>query len=320
MKVAKANPYDPIRNYLDHVAKHVQPTYIDRLASTYLRLADGDIKEPTLYDHMIRCTLIAAVRRIYEPGSKHDNATVLMGEQGARKSSFWAAIGGEFFSDALRDISSKDDLMVLHRSWIMEWAELDHITGRKHAGMVKAFLSQSTDMFRVPYGKATEAFPRRCVIVGSTNRDSGFLVDETGNRRFWVIPVTCTLQHPIDVSALLHERDAIWSAAVAAYRNGEPSVLTTQQEALVSIENEDYLVESPWRAPIEAWLIEPMNRLKEITTDVLLTQAIAKPVERQSRADQMHVASILRDLSYDRRRSRVNGVLKWVYFRDSQVS
>jgi predicted P-loop ATPase len=60
-----------------------------------------------------------------------------------------------------------------------------------HAGQVKAFLSsQSTDTFRVPYGKATEDFPRRCIIVGSTNRDSGFLVDDTGNRRFWVIPVT----------------------------------------------------------------------------------------------------------------------------------
>ena len=320
VKVAKANPYDPIRVYLEHVASQVQPTYIDRLASTYLRPADSELKEPTLYDHMIRCTLIAAVRRIYEPGSKHDNATVLMGQQGARKSSFWAAIGGPFFSDALRDISSKDDLMVLHRSWIMEWAELDHITNKKHAGQVKAFLSQSTDLFRVPYGKATEAFPRRCIIVGSTNRDSGFLVDETGNRRFWVIPVTCTLQKPIDVSSLLKERDAIWSAAVAAYRNGESSVLTSQQEAQVEIQNEDYLVESPWRAPIEMWLIDPMNRLKEITTDVLLTQAIAKPVERQSRADQMQVASILRDLGYDKRRQRVNGVLKWVYFRDSQVS
>jgi predicted P-loop ATPase len=319
VKVAKANPYDPIKVYLEHVAGHVQPTYIDRLASTYLRPADAELKEPTLYDHMIRCTLIAAVRRIYEPGSKHDNATVLMGEQGARKSSFWAAIGGDFFSDALRDISSKDDLMVLHRSWIMEWAELDHITSKKHAGMVKAFLSQSTDMFRVPYGKATEAFPRRCIIVGSTNRDSGFLVDETGNRRFWVIPVTCTLQQPIDVSSLLKERDAIWSAAVAAYRNGEPSVLTAEQEAMVASENEDYLVESPWRAPIEAWLLDPCNRLKEITTDVLLTQAIAKPIERQSRADQMQVASILRELGYDRRRQRVNGVLKWVYFRDSRA-
>jgi predicted P-loop ATPase len=243
-----------------------------------------------------------------------------MGQQGARKSSFWAAIGGPFFSDALGDISSKDDLMVLHRSWIMEWAELDHITNKKHAGQVKAFLSQSTDLFRVPYGKATEAFPRRCIIVGSTNRDSGFLVDETGNRRFWVIPVTCTLQQPINVPALLKERDAIWSAAVAAYRNGEPSVLTSEQEAQVEIENEDYLVESPWRAPIEMWLIDPMNRLKEITTDVLLTQAISKPVERQSRADQMQVASILKDLGYERRRTRVEGVLKWVYFRDNRVS
>ena len=320
VKVAKSNPYDPIRVYLEHVASQVQPTYIDRLASTYLRPADAELKEATLYDHMIRCTLIAAVRRIYEPGSKHDNATVLMGQQGARKSSFWAAIGGPFFSDALRDISSKDDLMVLHRSWIMEWAELDHITNKKHAGQVKAFLSQSTDLFRVPYGKATEAFPRRCIIVGSTNRDSGFLVDETGNRRFWVIPVTCTLQQPINVPALLKERDAIWSAAVAAYRNGEPSVLTSEQEAQVEIQNEDYLVESPWRAPIEMWLIDPMNRLKEITTDVLLTQAISKPVERQSRADQMQVASILRDLGYERRRTRVDGVLKWVYFQDSRVS
>jgi predicted P-loop ATPase len=237
-----------------------------------------------------------------------------MGEQGARKSSFWAAIGGEFFSDALKDIGSKDDLMVLHRSWIMEWAELDHITSKKHAGQVKAFLSQSTDLFRIPYGKATEAFPRRCIIVGSTNRDTGLLVDETGNRRFWVIPVTCTLAKPIDVSALLKERDAIWSAAVAAYRNGEPSVLTAEQEAMVAQQNEDYLVESPWRAPIEAWLLAPHNKSKDITTDVLLAEAVAKPVERQTRSDQMQVASILRDLGYQRKKTRVDGILKWVYF------
>ena len=318
VQVARENPYDPIRIYLDHVAAQVAPTYIDRLASTYLRPGDAQQPHPTLYDQMLRCTLIAAVRRIFEPGSKHDNATVLMGEQGARKSSFWAALGGEFFSDALRDISSKDDLMVLHRSWLMEWAELDHITSKKHAGQVKAFLSQSTDMFRVPYGKATEAFPRRCIIVGSTNRDSGFLVDETGNRRFWVVPVTCTLQSPINVSALLQERDALWSAAVAAYRNGEASVLTAEQEAQVAVENTNYLIESPWRAPIEAWLLAPHNRSKSITTDLLLAEAIAKPVERQTRSDQMQVGSILRDLGYSRRKLRVEGCLKWVYFRDSQ--
>jgi hypothetical protein len=315
VEVAHENPYDPVALYLDHVSTQVAPTYIDRLASTYLRPDDTSLPQPTLYDMMIKKTLIGAVRRIFEPGCKHDYACVLMGDQGARKSSFWAALGNPFFSDALRDISSKDDLMVLHRSWIMEWAELDHVTGKKHAGQVKAFLSQSTDMFRVPYGKATEAFPRRCIIVGSTNRDSGFLVDETGNRRFWVIPVTCTIKNPIDVPNLILERDAIWSAAVAAYKAGESNELAIEYQTAVEIENIGYLIDSPWRAPIEGWLMAPSNAGKPITSETLLNEAIAKPVERQTRSDQMQVASILRDLGLKKRRVSVAGVQKWVFFQ-----
>jgi predicted P-loop ATPase len=313
VEVAHENPYDPVQLYLDHVAAQVPHTYIDRLASTYLRPCDADLPEPTLYDHMIKKTLIGAVRRIFEPGCKHDYACVLMGDQGARKSSFWGALGGPFFSDALRDIGSKDDLMVLHRSWIMEWAELDHITGKKHAGQVKAFLSQCTDMFRVPYGKATEAFPRRCIIVGSTNRDSGFLVDETGNRRFWVVPVTCTLAKPIDVPNLLLERDAIWSAAVAAYKAGESNELAIDHQSAVEVENATYLVESPWTAPIQRWLAVNYGRV--ITSELLLTEAVLKPVERQTRGDQMQVASILRELGYRKRRQMIDGSQKWVFFQ-----
>ncbi len=316
VEVARENPYDPVKLYLEHVAAEVPPTYIDRLASTYLRPVDADLKEPTLYDMMLKKTLIGAVRRIFEPGCKHDYACVLMGDQGARKSSFWAALGGPFFSDALRDISSKDDLMVLHRSWIMEWAELDHITSKKHAGQVKAFLSQSTDMFRVPYGKATEAFPRRSIIVGSTNRESGFLVDETGNRRFWVIPVTCTISKPIDVPNLLLERDSIWSAAVAAYLAGEANELAVEHQAAVEAENISYLVESPWSAPIQKWLTVNLGRA--ITSEVLLNEAILKPVERQTRSDQMQVATILRDLGYRKRRQTIDGAQKWVFFQPAE--
>jgi predicted P-loop ATPase len=318
VKVAHEHSYDPVRLYLEHVEAQVQPTYIDRLASTYLRTEDVTQKQPTIYDHMVKRTLIAAVRRVFEPGCKHDHACVLMGDQGARKSSFWSAIGGPFFSDALRDISSKDDLMVLHRSWIMEWAELDAIMSKKHAGQVKGFLSQSTDLFRVPYGKATEAFPRRGIIVGSTNRDSGFLVDDTGNRRFWVIPVTSTLQNPIDVPNLLIERDAIWAAAMAAYRAGETSVLTVDQEVQVQTENTTYLIESPWAAPIDAWLKAPHNQPKVITTGLLLAEAIQKPIERQTRSDQMQVGNILRDLGYVRKRTTVDGCLKWIFFLPSE--
>ena len=313
VQVAHENPYDPVQLYLEHVAAQVPPAYIDRLASTYLRPCDADLPEPTLYDHMIKKTLIGAVRRIFEPGCKHDYACVLMGDQGARKSSFWGALGGPFFSDALRDISSKDDLMVLHRSWIMEWAELDHITNKKHAGQVKAFLSQCTDMFRVPYGKATEAFPRRCIIVGSTNRDSGFLVDETGNRRFWVIPVTCTLVKPIDVPNLLLERDSIWSAAVAAYRAGQTNELGAEHHAAVEAENESYLISNPWQNAVETYLARRVT-VEPLTTEEILLQAIQKPLERQTRADQMQVASILKDLKWVKKREG-GGRRRWFYTR-----
>jgi len=311
VQVAHEHPYDPVALYLEHVAATVAPAIIDNLATAYLRPEDGTFGAgPTIYDHMIRCTLIGAVRRALEPGCKHDTACVLMGEQGARKSSFWSALGGPFFSDALGDISSKDDLMVLHRSWVMEWAELDHIMGRKHAGQVKAFLSQATDLFRVPYGKATESFPRRGIIVGSTNRSTGFLVDDTGNRRFWVIPTTRTETDPIDTPTLMAERDAIWSAAVHAYRAGEVNYLPPELANEVSRENEAYQIESPWLPAVQEWLAKLVMG-EAITTERILSQAIAKPTERQTRADQMAVADILRGLGYRRDRVMVGNQRQW---------
>lgn len=317
VEVAKENPYDPVKAYLQHCSLTEEPTYIDRLASTYLRPQDATQTEPTLYDKMLKCTLIAAVARVFEPGCKHDYACVLLGEQGARKSSFWKALGGHFFSDALRDCQSKDDLMVLHRSWIMEWAELDHITNKRQAGLIKAFLSQSTDMFRVPYGKTAEVFPRRGIIVGSTNSDE-FLVDETGNRRFWVIPVGVSHSEPINVDMLMKEVDAIWASAVHAFHNHEPYALSIEDEQQVNLENSKYTMGHPWKGPVESWLAMPQNRFKDVTVELLLSEAIAKPLERQTRGDQTAVGNVLKSLGYSKGPKKcINGCRKQVYVRDA---
>jgi len=315
VQVANENPYNPVTEYLIHCEQRVEPAYIDGLATAYLRPGDQG-SGTTIYDEMLKRTLIGAVARAFDPGYKHDTACVIMGDQGAYKSSFWGCLGGPFYSDALGDISTKDDVMVLHRSWIMEWAELDHITNRKHAGQVKAFLSQAVDLLRVPYGKAVEAFPRRGIIVGTTNKTAGFLVDETGNRRFWVIPTTKTQVDQINTAMLLMERDAIWSGAVHAYRNGETSRLPVAMELAVQQENDAYMIESPWRAAILSYLADRRS-MELLTSEEILAKAIQKPMERQTKADQMQVASILKELGWSKKREST-GKRRWYYQLDGQ--
>ena len=318
VQVARQNEYNPVTDYLDHVSKNVAPAYIDRLATTYLRPEDAHLSEPTLYDEMLRKTLIAAVARAYDEGCKFDNACVIIGDQGARKSTFWSVLGGEFFSDALRDINGKDSLQVLANSWIMEWAELEAITNKKMAGDIKSFLSQSTDVYRVPYGKVAEKFKRRGIIVGTSNKTDGFLVDETGNRRFWCIKTSRSILDPIDCEALLEERDSIWSAACAAYDhgNGENLRLSKENQIVVNEENKEYIIDNPWKTVIQEFIERPQNHNRELTTEAVLTEAIEKPVERQNRYDQMQCANILKELGYEKRRRGGRANRKWVYIRD----
>ena len=315
VQAARENEYDPVKEYLQHVSNTEELTYIDQLATTYLRPEDKPIA-PTIYDKMLKCTLIAAVARVFEPGCKFDNCFVIVGKQGARKSTFWSTLGGAFFSDALKDISNKDSLMVLHRSWVMEYSELDFLTTRKQAGEVKAFLSQATDIFRVPYGKSTEVFKRRGIIVGTSNKTDGLLMDDSGNRRFWICQTTRDNSNQIDCDGLLREKHSIWASAVSAYLNKEPWTLDTESEAIVNNENVKYLIDSPWKSVVESYINEPKNRGRELTTEVVLTEAIEKPIERQTRGDQMQIASILRDLGLVKKRRGDRSSRKWVYIRD----
>ena len=320
VQAARQNEYDPVKEYILNCHKKGEPEYIDRLASAYLRPEDQHLTEATIYDQMLKCTLIAAVARVFNPGCKFDNACVLMGPQGARKSSLWAALAGDFFSDALKDINGKDALMTLHSAWLTEFAELDSMTTKRQAGEVKAFLSQSTDIFRVPYGKVTEKFPRRGIVVGSTNRTENFLLDDTGSRRFWIIPTTCTMKDPIRSDLVKATRDNIWAGAYAAYKAGEPWNLDIDTELKINEKNEQYHMENPWKNKIADFVNAPHNVLQEFTTNELLSEVIEKPLERQTRYDQMQVAMILKDLKLVKKRVTFEGGRKWVYKRDSMIN
>ncbi len=74
------------------------------------------------------------------------------------------------------------------------------------------------------------------------------------------------------------------------------------------------MVDSPWLSVITNYLNDPANSMKDITTELLLSEAVEKPIERQTKSDIMTVSSILRSLQYERKRKRIQGTPKWVWF------
>jgi len=58
------------------------------------------------------------------------------------------------------------------------------------------------------------------VFAGTVNPEEGgrFLLDRTGNRRFWLVPVGRSQAHPVDIAALDAERDQLWAEAAYLYR------------------------------------------------------------------------------------------------------
>jgi predicted P-loop ATPase len=283
--IAQLNEYCPIENYLEQIHKTILPCQINDLATRYLGTNNP------LYDVYLKKTLIGAVARIYQPGCKVDTALILNGKQGIGKSTFFKVLGGQYYSDCLGGDNSRDNLMLLHSFWIHEWSEFDKITRKKEVEDVKAFLACPVDTFKPMYSTSTTSYPRRCVIVGSVNADQ-FLQDPTGHRRFWVIPCS---EKVIDTKLLSNERDAIWSASVAAYLSGEQWYLTEEEQGLSATENANYEISDVWEDVIGHFL---NTSILTSVKDAAFNSGLKLEAKELNRANQMRIANILKRLGW----------------------
>lgn len=238
--------YHPIKEYFETL-EWDGTERLDTLLIDYLGAED------TQYVRSVtRKTLTAAVARVYEPGIKFDSILVLNGPQGIGKSTLFALLGKQWYSDSLSisDMKDKTAAEKLQGYWILELGELAGIK-KVDVETVKSFVTRTDDKFRQSYGVAVESHPRSCIIVGSTNSEGGFLRDITGNRRFWPVHVTGGgKHHPWE----LQDVDQIWAEAIERYRAGEELYLkgrvaadayAMQQDAMESDDREgvisDYL-------------------------------------------------------------------------------
>lgn len=306
-RVAAKRPRHPVREYLsslrwDHVSR------LDTLCSR--ALGNGGELEAK----MLRRWFVSAVARAMNPGCKVDTMLVLQGKQGARKSTFFAELGGAWFTDSLDTGNGldKDAIIAAHGHWVCELAEVDGITRKQDSDHLKALLSRRVDVLRRPYDAKPLTLSRGFVFCGSANSDD-FLRDVTGSRRQWVIEVHGT----IDTEHVRAERAQLWAEAVAAFRASEQWWFDDQDSERIEHEQRAFAASDSREERVRAWLLSVAG---DVTTRRVLVECLGYEDRGIDRKAETAVGLIMRKLGWDTRRVRRGDELVRAYERRDDPS
>jgi len=297
---AENNTFSPIEDYLNKcIAAHLDIDYqqiFRDLNEKVLHIDSASIEGAYLPK-----TLVGAVKRIFEPGCQFCTVLIIKGKQGYFKTSLFRELAGKDYFDTINLSFNKDDLMICHSKWILELGECEEALKPYTMSKLKAFITKQNDTYRKPYDKNPLTVPRQFILVGTTNKDE-FLVDETGNRRFWCIK----LNEKIDIEWVKENKDLIWAAAVKAYRDNYPVYLNETEEELSNARNIKYQQSDIWQTTIENWLFE---QTEPFTLADVLTNAIGKEAKFLKKNDKDRVSNILLQLECQKptKTTRVNG-------------
>lgn len=286
--VCIANTYHPVRDYLRGLEWDREPR-LETWLSTYLGAEDTPLNRA--FGSLV---LMAAVRRIREPGAKFDNILVLEGPQGSGKSTVIQILAGpENFSDQdILTLDAKAQMEAIEGIWIYEISELQGI-GRAETSKVKAFASRAVDRGRPAYGRFRENRPRQTIFIGTTN-DDRYLRDPTGNRRFW--PVRTGV---INLQAVRRDRDQLWAEAAHLEAKGLPITLPKDLWDAARETQEARMEDEPWVDALSNVHGDLVMGYERISSLELLSQELGIPRERQQPFHGRRLASVMQKLAWD---------------------
>ena len=235
-KVADDRSYHPIREYIDSLPEWDETPRVDTLLIDYLGADDNEYVRA-----VTRKTLCAAIARVLNPGCKFDSMLVLNGPQGVGKSTLISKLAGEWFSDSLNLSDTKDKTAAekLQGYWILEIGELAGLR-KAEVETLRSFISRQNDIYRASFGKRATPHLRQCVFFGTTNAESGYLRDTTGNRRFWPVKAPGgKAKHSWQLSA--YEIQQVWAETLVYVKKGEKLYLDSAVEKLAKAEQREAL-------------------------------------------------------------------------------
>jgi putative DNA primase/helicase len=212
----------------------------DRLEAFYATLVEREGYPEPLKQVLMHRWLVSAVAAAFKPsGFRARGILTLQGPQSIGKSAWVNALVPDPILreqlvklDQHLDAGNKDSILTAISHWIIEIGELDGAF-KKDIARLKGFLTGDRDKIRRPYGRTDSEYPRRTVFCATVN-DDNFLVDATGNTRWWTIPVTkVNYTHGIDMQQL-------FAQVLADYKNGMEWWLTKAEEGCLETFNQSH--------------------------------------------------------------------------------
>ena len=232
--IAGRNPHNPVRDWI--MSKPWDG--VNRFAELAATIETADGYPVAMRDALLRRWLISAVAAVFKPhGFEAHGALVFTGPQGAGKTRWFKRLAPTdsklVLAGAMLDPSNKDTILTAVGHWIVELGELDATFRKADVARLKSFITQSVDKVRKPYALTDSEFQRRTVFCASVNEGS-YLVDDTGNRRWWTVAVErIDYQHSIDLQQL-------WAEVLTWFQAGEQWHLTDDENARLRAVNEGH--------------------------------------------------------------------------------
>jgi predicted P-loop ATPase len=292
--LAAQNAYCPITDYLDDL-----PPWdgVERLP-LWLHEHFG-VEDDELHRQFAKLTLMAAVKRVLEPGCKFDNVLVLEGMEGLNKSSALKIMAGEeFFSD--QEILRLDDVKLIEQlegHWINECAELKGVK-KVDNDHIKTILSRQVDRGRRAWGRYTDKVPRKGIIIGTSN-DDAYLTGESGElRRWW----PARIRKMCDIEALAECRDALWAEALHYVRRGDSLILPERLWSVAKEAQKSRMSDStPWDEDIEAYAnsqLPDASGYQYVTISRFMSEVLRMDPDRHTLQHKMSIARHLKKLGF----------------------
>lgn len=188
---------------------------VDRIQQLYdlLYITDDELSKTLVYKWLLQTVALLFNGENRQDPFGADGCLTLKGGQGWSKTSFFRRLGlrQQWFGEGQKINSfDKDTRRRVITKWISELGEVE-TTLKSDIEDLKNFISVPTDEYRLPYGRSDINRPRRASLCATCNSDE-FLIDVTGNRRWWTVPITHRVEYD-DVQAF--DAEQLWAQIYA---------------------------------------------------------------------------------------------------------